>query len=184
MSLNENLYSSSNTSPEDEHDNVYELERLRLELQLYKNQFNSLFENTAHSYLIVDKNYTIININKSAANIFEHEAVILKNSKLDLFITDETRNKLAEIIDETFNTQLKKEFALNFQLKNNDIFSIQIEASVIQNEPYCLLNFIKIYKTCIDTEENISMEATVAYKKIRRSASGQRVNIQGYRRIN
>lgn len=77
-----------------------QLETINEEIKKYGQRFKSIFDNASDGFFVIDKeNYGIMNLNKSAEEIFKINLEDINNIKFENILTEESLNKLAEIID-------------------------------------------------------------------------------------
>lgn len=120
--------------------------------------FNTLFENSSQSYLLLDKEYLIRNFNKTAdttCNIFFNKHLIIGNSIYD-YIDSQVYSKFYDLLIKAFGSDsVNYEFSL--EDSNGESTWFQINISPIVEEEGASINVVLISINNISSHANRSI---------------------------
>ena len=137
-----------------------ELEMQNEELMLAKTaeyesamKYIELYDFAPSGYFTLSKEGKIIELNLSGAKMLGKERQILKDSTLDLFVSDDTKPVLSQFLSRVFTSKAKESCEVSLSTDSNQSIYVYLTGIVTKNGKQCLVTMVDITDRKLAREE-------------------------------
>ncbi len=112
------------------------------QLEIAKEEFTNLFDFAPSGFIKLSKKAEILELNFCAANMLCKERSLLKNKKIGLYISVDTRSIFNTFFEKLYTNKRKETCEVTILTEGNLPIYINIEGIINQTDNSCLLTFV------------------------------------------